>query len=85
MDKELTALLKKDQARNMAILGFFSAYRLEEYFTEGNSMLLLGRSDQLWAHISSTSETDLNALLEQHHDKTKYYFSVEDWMIPVNF
>ena len=83
MDKDLATYLNKDQAKNMAILGFFSNYRLADYFIEGNSMLLLGRSDHLWAHISSTSERELIALLDQYHKKTSYYFSVEDWMIPV--
>jgi 8-oxo-dGTP diphosphatase len=29
------------------------------------------------------SEAELFELLEKHHSKTKYYSSVEDWMIPL--
>lgn len=69
-------------AKNITIFGFFSNYPVMKYFTENNSAVVFGKSDHLWAHIASSSATELTALLARHHQKTKYYFSVEDWMIP---
>lgn len=82
MDKTLFAVLNLNPQRNIAILGFLSNYPAEKYYIEGDSVIILGRSDHLWAHISSNSEAELSAILANHHSKTKYYFSVEAWMIP---
>ncbi|MDX1701435.1 MAG: GNAT family N-acetyltransferase [Melioribacteraceae bacterium] len=83
MEQELYSLLQKNPIQNIACLGFFSNYPLVDYFVENGSILMLGKSDNLWAHISSSSKNDLKKLLMEHHSKTKYYFSVEDWMIPL--
>ena len=82
MDQALYHLLLKDKEQNIACLGFFFNYPIDEYFIENDSALIFGRSDHLWAHISSTSKSDLEKLLTNHNRKTKYYFSVEDWMLP---
>lgn len=83
MDKTLHAILSSNPTKNVAILGFFSSYPVEEYYIEGNSILIIGKSDHLWAHISSSSDIELSSLLSKCRGKTKYYFSVEDWMIPL--
>lgn len=83
MDQSLKSILDSDPIRNIAILGFFSNYPVEEYFLENDSALILGKSDHLWAHIAGISEAELSPILEKYNKKTKYYFSVEDWMIPI--
>ena len=83
MDKKLLSILNSNPVKNIAVLGFFSNYPVEEYYTEGDSVLILGKSDHLWAHILSSSESELSILLNKYHMKTKYYSSVEDWMIPM--
>ena len=83
MNKALTSVLDSNLTNNITIFGFFSNYPLEEYYVENKSVLIFGKSDHLWAHISSSSETELSSLLAKYHTKTKYYFSVEDWMIPL--
>jgi len=83
MNKALPSVLDLSSTKNIAIIGFFSNYPVEEYYVENKSVLILGKSDHLWAHISSSSETELASLLAKYHKKTKYYFSVEDWMIPL--
>ena len=83
MDSKLLSILNLNSKSNIAILGFFSNYPVENYYANGNSALILGRSDHLWAFISSSSEAELSALISKHHSKTKYYFSIEDWMIPL--
>ncbi len=83
MDKKLQTILNSDPLKNIAFLGFFSAYPVLEYFVEGNSVIIFGKSDHLWAHISSSSEDELKTILSKYHKKTKCYYSVEDWMIPL--
>ncbi len=61
MDSYLTSILNLNPIGNIAILGFFSNYSVEDYFIENKSALILGKSDHLWAHISSSSTSDLSA------------------------
>ena len=82
MENALLSILNSNPTKNIATLGFFLSYPVKEYYVEGNSVFILGKSDHLWAHISSSSEIELSSILTKYHDKTKYYFSVEDWMIP---
>jgi len=82
MDKELFSLLNSKPQINIATLGFFENFPVEEYFIEGNSALIYGNSDSYWAHISSSSKKELSVLLAKHHSKARFYFSIEDWMIP---
>jgi len=83
MDSYLTSILNLNPIENIAILGFFSNYSIEDYFIENKSVLVFGRSDHFWAHISSSSADELSLLLSEYHSRTKYYFSVENWMIPL--
>ena len=83
MNSKINSILNKDREKYLAVLGFISNYPIEEAFIEGDSVLILGKSDQLWAHILSSSESELAILLEKYHIETKYYYSVEDWMIPL--
>ena len=83
MDSTLLSILNSNPTKNIAILGFFSRYPVKEYHVEGNSVLIIGKSDHLWAHISSSSDIELSSILTKYHEKIKYYYSVEDWMIPL--
>jgi len=83
MDSTLLSILNLNPRSNIALLGFFSNYPVVNYYVEGDSVLILGKSDHLWAHISSASEAELSELLAKFNSNTKYYFSVEDWMIPL--
>jgi 8-oxo-dGTP diphosphatase len=83
MDDIIRSFLNSDPNRNIAITGFFSNYPVKSYFIEQESALILGESDHLWAHIASSSASELVFLLKKYHKLTKYYFSVENWMIPL--
>lgn len=83
MDNTLLSILNLYPTKNITIRGFFSNYDVESYYIENNSILIFGESDHLWAHILSSSQRELSSLLEKYHMKTKFYFSVEDWMIPL--
>ncbi|NOU61386.1 GNAT family N-acetyltransferase [Marinifilum caeruleilacunae] len=83
MDQNLFNILNSNPSRNIAVLGFLNSYPLMEYYIEGKSALILAKSDYNWAHIASFSEEELSILLQKHHNKSKYYYSLEDWMIPL--
>ena len=83
MNERIISFLNKDPKKNIAFQGFISNYPADEFHFEGNSLLILSRSDRLWIHISSSSEEETETLIKKYHAKSAYYFSVEDWMIPV--
>ena len=83
LKSDISVLLNNDVAKNIASLGFFSNYPLLDYYIENNSALIFGKSDHLWAHIISSSPAELSNLLSRHHNITEYYYSVEEWMIPL--
>ena len=80
---DLSLFLRKDIKNNIACIGFFLNYPVVDYYIKNDSAIIFGKSDHLWAHISSSSTNDLAKLLEEHHNRTNYYFSVEDWMVPL--
>ena len=82
MDTSISEILNIYPPRNIATLGYFQNYPVTEYFKEGSSALILGKSDHIWAHLISSDERELSEILHKHHSRTKYYHSVEDWMIP---
>ena len=83
MDSYIATTLNNNPGKNIATLGYFNNYPVVAYYTEKNSTLILGKSDEVWAHLASSSESELSELLHNHHKRTKYYHSVEDWMIPL--
>jgi 8-oxo-dGTP diphosphatase len=77
---ELFKKLQADPERNCALHGFFENYPVKDVFTEGDSHIITGKSDHLWAYISSTSEEELTVLLDKHGRGLRYFASIEDWM-----
>lgn len=83
MNKKIEALLLVDPDKSIATLGFFRKYNIDECFFEGNSAIAFGKSNQKWTHLISNSKKELLSLLDQYHSKSNYYFSVEEWMVPI--
>jgi 8-oxo-dGTP diphosphatase len=75
--------IKLHPKKDLATIGFFKNYPVAEYFIEKNSALILGKSNELWAHVISSNADELSEILAKYHSKTRYFFSVEDWMIPL--
>lgn len=80
MYSEIIDSLKDDYTRNIAVLGFFENYPIERAFRVGDTSLLLGESDHLWAYISSKNISELTEIIEQSQINTKYFACVEEWM-----
>jgi ribosomal protein S18 acetylase RimI-like enzyme len=83
MNSKLVKIISRSFSKNIAVSGFFSNYPVEDYYIEGESALIIGKSDRLWAHIVSSSEVEFIKLINKYYSVTKYYFSLEDWMIPL--
>lgn len=63
-------------------MGFFENYPINDVFQVGDTFLLLGKSDHLWAYISSQSKSELAEVLNKSKNITSYFACVEDWMKP---
>ncbi|MBN2280732.1 MAG: GNAT family N-acetyltransferase [Candidatus Marinimicrobia bacterium] len=81
--KNLQDIMNKEAGRNIAFRGFFDNNPVVDFDVIENSAIFWGNSDHLWAHLVAESPEELYKLLKSYHRKTPYYYSVEDWMIPI--
>ncbi len=81
--QEIKERLSKDLYRNISMLGFIENNPVEEIYKEGETIVITGRSDHLWAYISSESKRELTSLINNYQIKADYYACLEDWMIPI--
>ncbi len=75
--------IKFHPKKDLATIGFLKNYPVEAFFVEKSSALILGKSNELWALLISSNADELSEILTKYHSKTRYFFSVEDWMIPL--
>ena len=64
---------------DISLKGFISNYPIKEISQQGNSFIILGESDHLWAYIWSNSKNELIKLIETYDYKTRYFASIKDW------
>ncbi|MFO7815174.1 MAG: GNAT family N-acetyltransferase [Halanaerobiales bacterium] len=84
MDKEkLLKELKQDPIRNMSTIGFVKNNQIGKVLNKGDSYIIIAESDHLWAYLSSKDRDELKFLLLKDELNTKYFSSVEDWMLPL--
>lgn len=74
--------LEKDMVKNCNIHNFIENNTIYQYITEGDSVLVKGRSDEDWIYISSSSQKELEKLL-LNCNEDEYFAVVEDWMTPL--
>jgi len=82
MDTSLSTILNLNPRKDIATIGYFNNYPVVDYYMMKNSAMILGKSDEVWAHLVGSDASEMSQLLHKHHEKSKYYHSVEDWMIP---
>lgn len=82
LKNEIINQLNKNRAKNISMIGIIENYELESNLEFGDSILITVRTDHLWCYISSNSKNELIELLKKFEDKTTYFASVENWMIP---
>ncbi|HEY7751028.1 MAG TPA: GNAT family N-acetyltransferase [Ignavibacteriaceae bacterium] len=79
---EIVKRLKKDSIRNSSIIGFIKDYPPAMTLSEGDSILVKGKSDREWIYFSSESEAEFNRLFSKLNQEDLCFASVEGWMIP---
>lgn len=80
---ELCRLLDRNPKATIATRGFFTNYPIEDVAIKNDCALILGRSDHLWIHCVGEEADDLTDLLYHHRDRSLYYYSLEEWMLPL--
>jgi 8-oxo-dGTP diphosphatase len=45
--------------------------------------LVIGHTDQTWVHCVGENKDDLRALLKDYVGLSNYYYSIEEWMLPL--
>ncbi|MBS4014064.1 MAG: GNAT family N-acetyltransferase [Bacteroidetes bacterium] len=83
LQTNIQEILNNDPIQNMAVIGFFGNYKLDNFYQKDKSFLLLGSSDYTWAYCSVQNKEDLETLIENMDYETSYFANVEDWMLPI--
>ncbi|HPE28833.1 MAG TPA: GNAT family N-acetyltransferase [Candidatus Mcinerneyibacteriales bacterium] len=66
---------------NISGYSFFLNNTPVKTFSLGQTEVLLGESDHLWAYIFSASSQELSSLLPEIMGETLYFAAVEEWVI----
>ena len=82
MDECIKKLLIKINYNDVSFDGFFANYPVLKYFIEGDSTIIIGKSDHKWVYLISRNEEELKRLLKIIGD-FKYFSSIEEWMVPI--
>ena len=82
MDKEIREFLDEIKYNDISFDGFFRNYPVSKYRREGDSAIIVGKSDYEWAYLIGSNKDELRMLLKQSDD-IKYFSSIEEWMIPI--
>ena len=80
---DTTLRLSREPIRYVSAFGFFSNQPLEKYYSLGDSLLMMGRSDELWTYVCSDDSTELEELSERHGRGLDCFAAIEDWMLPI--
>ncbi|MFO7446630.1 MAG: GNAT family N-acetyltransferase [Ignavibacteriaceae bacterium] len=79
----IISFLKKDEIKNLSIIGFIENNPISKVWQLGNSAAVKGNSDKDWIYFSSDNEDEFKEILLLINDKTKYYGGLTPWMIPL--
>lgn len=79
---ETCRLLLKDKLRNINMINFMKNYPIFSIDTEGQSVMVRGRSDNDWVYISSQSEEEFLKLTKRLNENDQNFAIIEDWMMP---
>lgn len=80
---ELCSVLDHNPKATIATRGFFTNYPIDDLAIKNDCALIFGRSDHLWIHCVGEEQDDLEDLLHHHRDRSPYYYSLEEWMLPI--
>lgn len=81
-ESELIRELEKSRHRNINLINFIKNYPVISIYRANRSVLVKGRSDHIWAYLSTESHYELLELL-RFVEKDDIHFAVaEEWMVP---
>ena len=85
MEPPLLEGLRESPVRFAGHIGFFSQRPVEDLFVQGDSVALLGRSDELWVYTVSDNSAELARLFERLVKKegVRAFALLEEWMVPL--
>lgn len=77
--------LRESPVRFAGHIGFFSQRPVEDLFVQGDSVALLGRSDELWVYPVSDDSAELARLFERlvRKEGVRAFALLEEWMLPL--
>jgi len=79
--RETIDKLKSDPIRNSSIIGFLKNNPISLILSEGESILVKGKSDREWIYISSKNKIEFQSLAQNLKAGNLCFASLEDWMI----
>jgi len=83
IDSTLKSILDKDPKASIATRGYYTNYPMKAYAVKNDCALVVGFTDQVWLHCIGRNEKDMRALIKEYEGLSKYYYSVEEWIIPL--
>ena len=83
MNIEITRILDLYPLAGIATRGYYSNYPMKAYAVRNNCALVVGYTDQVWIHCLGKDKGDLLALLKEYAGLSSYYYSVEEWVLPL--
>jgi len=83
MNQELGRILNIDPKATIASRGYYTNYPVKGYAVKNDCALIFGFTDQLWIHCVGQDKKDLAALIDEYKDLSPYFYSVEEWMLPL--
>ena len=83
MNVELMKILDLYPTASIATRGYFNNYPIKAYAIKNNCALVVGYTDQVWIHSIGKDPADMQALLKEYEGLSDYYYSIEEWMLPL--
>lgn len=75
------SFLKKNEIRNLSIIGFIENNPVSFVKKVGNSVAIKGKSDREWFYFSSDDKKEFAELLSQINKDADCFGSVDEWMV----
>jgi len=83
INQELQHILDINPQATIATRGYYTNYPVKAYAIKNDCALIVGYTDQMWIHCVGQDKNDLGVLLNEYKGLSPYFYSVEEWMLPL--
>ena len=83
MNQQLQRILDLYPQATIATRGYYTNYPVKAYIIKNDCALIVGYTDQMWIHCVGQDKNDLRVLLNEYKGLSPYFYSVEEWMLPL--